>query len=416
MATKTTNLNLTKYDYSDVADIVTMSNNMDIIDREVANRSKLGHKHEMTDIEGLSLQAENVTIKDTSNLFDSPNVEGALKELFTNVSDGKSILAKAITDKGVTASANDSFATLANKISQIISALLNIPFPNFNVNIGTVDATFDTLESTFKEFRIQGQDWQSSNVFRRLEGNRNYVFEAKYGGNRVATLSLVTPKANQAKPNTPTASNIDGDSITVTAPVGCMIRFNGNNFNSPHTFRGLNISTIYEFYSFIPATDKLNESPLSNVLRVQTLDKAYLFRNGEGILSDKSKWVLDRGLSNGNSYFRVGETIRLEAENDLEYSVPDTVIQSAFVDFSNSNKLVIKVSKFQISYYGNHDKGKVSVIDNNSILDVVSKDVERVGTYELNVSSLKNNKIRLRATAQPKNRTVIEISEIYLTN
>lgn len=416
MTTKTTNLNLTKYDYSDVADIAPMNNNMDIIDREVANRSKIGHKHEMSDIEGLSLEAENVTIKDTSNLFNSDNVEGALKELFTNVSDGKSILAKAITDKGVTASANDSFATLANKISQIISALLNIPFPNFNIGIGTVDATFDTLESTFKEFRVQGQSWQTSNVFRGLEGNRSYVFEAKYGGNRVSTLSLVTPKANQAKPNAPTASNIEGDSITVTAPVGCKIRFNGNNFNSPHTFTNLNINTMYEFYSFIPGTDKLNDSPLSDVLRVQTSDKVMLFNNGKGLLANKDKWVLDRLLSNGNGYHEIKNSIRLVATYDQDYSVPNTTIQSCDVDLSKYTKLVVKVSRFDINSYQAYDKGKISVINNDSILDIVSKNVERTGMFTLDISRLKVSKIRLEATAQPHKRTLIEISEIYLTN
>jgi hypothetical protein len=43
------------------------------------------HKHEMSDIENLNLTAENTTIKDTDNNFTSSNVEGALKELATEV-------------------------------------------------------------------------------------------------------------------------------------------------------------------------------------------------------------------------------------------------------------------------------------------------------------------------------------------
>jgi hypothetical protein len=43
------------------------------------------HKHEMSDINNLKLTAENTTIKDTDNNFTSSNVEGALKELATEV-------------------------------------------------------------------------------------------------------------------------------------------------------------------------------------------------------------------------------------------------------------------------------------------------------------------------------------------
>ncbi|WP_304340475.1 hypothetical protein [Metaclostridioides mangenotii] len=43
------------------------------------------HTHEMKDINNLKLTAENTTIKDTENNFASPNVEGALKELATEV-------------------------------------------------------------------------------------------------------------------------------------------------------------------------------------------------------------------------------------------------------------------------------------------------------------------------------------------
>jgi len=43
------------------------------------------HTHEMKDINNLKLTAENTTIKDTENNFASPNVEGALQELATEV-------------------------------------------------------------------------------------------------------------------------------------------------------------------------------------------------------------------------------------------------------------------------------------------------------------------------------------------
>lgn len=46
-------------------------------------------------------------------------IDTALSEVFTNVSNGKKVVANAITDKGVVTSENDTFATMAQNISNI---------------------------------------------------------------------------------------------------------------------------------------------------------------------------------------------------------------------------------------------------------------------------------------------------------
>ena len=66
-----------------------------------------------------STEASGVSIQDTANNFTSTNVEGALAELFQFVSNGKTLVASAITDKGITTSNTDSFQTMANNITQI---------------------------------------------------------------------------------------------------------------------------------------------------------------------------------------------------------------------------------------------------------------------------------------------------------
>ena len=68
---------------------------------------------------GGSSDADKITIKDESNHFRSTNVEGALNELFQSASNGKGLIATAITGKGVDASSFDTFAELATKIQQI---------------------------------------------------------------------------------------------------------------------------------------------------------------------------------------------------------------------------------------------------------------------------------------------------------
>ncbi len=66
-----------------------------------------------------SSEADGITIKDTDNNFTATNVEGALSELFQYASNGKGLIATAVTGKGVDASNSDTFAQLATKIQQI---------------------------------------------------------------------------------------------------------------------------------------------------------------------------------------------------------------------------------------------------------------------------------------------------------
>lgn len=58
----------------------------------------------------------------TSSIISSNQVQGAIDELFTSVSDGKTQIASAITDKGVSTSTSDSFSQMATNIGLIKSA------------------------------------------------------------------------------------------------------------------------------------------------------------------------------------------------------------------------------------------------------------------------------------------------------
>lgn len=70
-------------------------------------------------------RADHTKLADRDNLFVSEDVEGALKELFTHVSDGKNAIAAAITDVGVPANGNETFSSLADKIRSILMSLGN---------------------------------------------------------------------------------------------------------------------------------------------------------------------------------------------------------------------------------------------------------------------------------------------------
>jgi hypothetical protein len=60
--------------------------NADLLDgKDSTEFAAADHKHEMSDINNLNLTAENTTIKDEANNFIDKTVEGALKELATEV-------------------------------------------------------------------------------------------------------------------------------------------------------------------------------------------------------------------------------------------------------------------------------------------------------------------------------------------
>ena len=65
--------------------------------------------------------ATNVTYNNsqTSSIITGSNVQQAIDQLFTSVSNGKAQIASAITDKGVSTSANASFAQMAANIGTI---------------------------------------------------------------------------------------------------------------------------------------------------------------------------------------------------------------------------------------------------------------------------------------------------------
>ena len=64
----------------------------------------------------ITLTASEIPVENEN--FVATDIDGALDELFTSVSNGKTI-ASAITDKGVTTLATDTFAVMADNIGEI---------------------------------------------------------------------------------------------------------------------------------------------------------------------------------------------------------------------------------------------------------------------------------------------------------
>lgn len=78
---------------------------------------------------------------------DDKTIIGAINEVFQNVSNGKQLIATAITDKGVTTSSDDTFQTMATNISKIsgvdgvIVEINNVKYKLSKTTDGNITAT-----------------------------------------------------------------------------------------------------------------------------------------------------------------------------------------------------------------------------------------------------------------------------------
>ena len=63
--------------------------------------------------------AIDITYDNTTSGITSTNVQDAIDEVFQSVSDGKVLIAEAITDKGISTSATDTFSIMASNIRNI---------------------------------------------------------------------------------------------------------------------------------------------------------------------------------------------------------------------------------------------------------------------------------------------------------
>lgn len=89
----------------------------------------------------------------TSSTITSNNVQGAIDELFTSVSNGKALVASAITGKGIATSSDATFQTMASNIEKIQS-VPDISNWNYRRSQSTSRSTYSTTLPEGTQFAI----------------------------------------------------------------------------------------------------------------------------------------------------------------------------------------------------------------------------------------------------------------------
>ena len=91
----------------------------------------------------------------TSSIITHNQVQGAIDDLFTSVSNGKNLIASAITDKGVSTSGSSSWSVIAENIGKIeTNSLLRKSWNNI-----LLDADFSENEN-YQTEPLSSTDWQ----------------------------------------------------------------------------------------------------------------------------------------------------------------------------------------------------------------------------------------------------------------
>ena len=176
--------------------------------------------------------ANGITIADTANNFTATNVEGALAELFQSVSNGKTLIASAITDKGIATSNTDSFEVMATNIRNILSSSVSDTLVlSYNFNNAEAGHAGGTISLTSTDAVNDGTyDIYWANDGALLSGYDPITSFTMSGANSVQTYSFIDRTAIPVGATRIIAVN--GDTMYASRSIPVSKRFTGNRLYS----------------------------------------------------------------------------------------------------------------------------------------------------------------------------------------
>ena len=196
--------------------LVTL-NKVPTIEQDVANlKTTLGDKNNLPSgdtnvVSGINRINNSIGAEELSTT--AKTLKGAINEVFQDVDNGKTLIASAITDKGVTTSNNDTFQVMADNISKINSVITDVNINSYNIlkdnwkfkllsNEGTNTSYTDEIsqsydDSTFENISVP-HDWAIYNEFNSASLGG---YESGYldGGDGVYRIKLDTTSLNGQK-------------------------------------------------------------------------------------------------------------------------------------------------------------------------------------------------------------------------
>ena len=189
----------------------------------------------------------NKTIVDSALNTSSTNpvqnkvIAGEINTLKKSVSDGKTLVATAITDKGVETAADATFAVMANNISQIETGGGELHGATISVTTNEENPTTITVTLTKDSTTIGQKNFDSNGLctFTDIQESGDYTITASDGTDSNSTTATVTGDniVNKTVVSVTIDFTLDGSTATPLNDVSIWLRTDstGSSLNAGHT-------------------------------------------------------------------------------------------------------------------------------------------------------------------------------------
>ena len=159
------------------------------------------------------IQANTAAIGTEELSTTAKTLKGAINEVFQDVDNGKTLIASAITDKGITTSNNDTFQVMADNISKINSVITDVNINSYNIlkdnwkfkllsNEGTNTSYTNEISQNYDDSAFENisvpHDWA---IYKEFNSASLGGYESGYldGGDGVYRIKLDTASLNGQK-------------------------------------------------------------------------------------------------------------------------------------------------------------------------------------------------------------------------
>ncbi len=153
----------------------------------------------------------------------------------------------------------------------------NVTYVPTPIIVSVADTTVTLKKIDGYEYKIEGGEWQTSNVFTGLLPNTKYVFYQRVAETNTTQASVssdgataTTLKIVPATPSAPTVLEKTETSITLVKKNGYEYKIEGGEWQTSNVFTGLSPNTKYTFYQRVAETNTSQVSSSSAGVIIKT--------------------------------------------------------------------------------------------------------------------------------------------------
>ena len=319
-----------------------------------------------------NISASNIPIRDIADNFTATNLEEALAELFQFVSNGKTLIASAITDMGVATSNTDSFEVMANNIRMISGSSGEITTHTITNNL-TNCTTNNNNESVLS----------NSSYSAIITANNGYT-----NLSITVTMGEIDITSNVVRGNIINIPNVTGNiSITARATQSSTEVVIDESLEILTSFNYINMTEGGYKVLYV----KLSKQPTSNVVVNISSSSSNLSLSKSSLIFTNTNWYTSQSINiiSSSDTNTIDETYQLTLSSS---GLSDKIVTIDVTDESNSGFEVLYnngelISGASLSLNNATDNGTYITTNMNADESII------ISGYKLNLN--KNDKVHL---------------------